>query len=203
MPERAQDSQDTDRDSGPSSPESLASWDRDTLSWKTSALSLLGESTKFSARWPTSGMMRSGRLYPQPPWAPPTDASASSLWPTATVLAWATPKASDGQGGRTTETKGGGNAHIDRQARAWATPSARDHKDTGDLTGSAVRKDGTPRDDTVPRQALTWAGPTPFPFEAQTAQPGPSPAKPLRKMGLNPIFVEWLMGLPCGWTTPP
>src|SRR5690606_28095840 len=30
---------------------------------------------------------------------------------------WATPKASDGTGGRTTATEGGGNVHLDRQAR--------------------------------------------------------------------------------------
>src|SRR5690606_11075413 len=35
----------------------------------------------------------------------------------APLVGWATPKASDGTGGRTTATKGGGNVHLDRQAR--------------------------------------------------------------------------------------
>ena len=39
---------------------------------------------------------------------------------------WATPKATDGSGGRTTETEGGGNAHLDKQAKmaGWPTPMA-------------------------------------------------------------------------------
>lgn len=149
--------------------------------------------------------------------------------------AWATPKASEGQGGRTTLTKGGGNAHFDLQVRtwatpraedgskgsrtlagalreiargvnrdlptdvtAWATPTTRDHKDTGDLSNSMVRQDGTPRDDTVPRQAFTWAGPTPPPSEAPTEPLGSSPPKP-RRRGLNPRFGLWLMGFPVAW----
>ena len=42
------------------------------------------------------------------------------------VSAWATPKASDGEGGRTTKTEGGGNAHLPIQAReaAGSCPSA-------------------------------------------------------------------------------
>src|SRR5690606_30896923 len=35
----------------------------------------------------------------------------------APLAGWATPKASDGTGGRTTATEGGGNVHLDRQAR--------------------------------------------------------------------------------------
>lgn len=35
----------------------------------------------------------------------------------ADLASWATPKASDGSGGRTTETEGGGNVHLDKQAR--------------------------------------------------------------------------------------
>jgi hypothetical protein len=39
-----------------------------------------------------------------------------------TMAGWATPKASDGQGGRTTKTEGGGNAHLDIQARSASGP---------------------------------------------------------------------------------
>jgi len=234
-----------------SSPESLASWDRASLSWRTSQLCLLEGSTQYSERWPTSGTMRNGQLYARPTWVPRTDVSGSSSWPTPrscsamaaeftdeaiaklgdrfpnleTITAsWATPKASDGQGGRTTLTKGGGNAHFDLQVRtwatpraedgergqgskfdglsedvtAWATPTTRDHEDTGDLSNSMVRQDGTQRDDTVPRQAYTWAGPTPPPSEAQTAPSDSSPPKP-RRRGLNPRFGLWLMGFPTTW----
>ena len=43
----------------------------------------------------------------------------------------------------------------------WSTPTTRDHKDTGDLNGSMVRKDGKLRNDTVPRQAFMIGWNTP------------------------------------------
>lgn len=42
----------------------------------------------------------------------------------AALAAWARPKASDGQGGRTVKTKGGGNAHLDIQARGASSTCA-------------------------------------------------------------------------------
>jgi hypothetical protein len=59
----------------------------------------------------------------------------------------------------------------------WATPSARDWKDTGDLEKSRFREDGKERNDTIPRQAAMAGWPTPdtmnvadgTPFETQMA----------------------------------
>lgn len=202
---------------GTSSRASSVKWDRASLSWRTCEPSLLEESTKFSGRWPTSGMMRSGALYAHPTWVPRTDASASSSshgWPTATVTGnhnvkglsptsgdglataaqnWATPRAEDGERGQGSKFDG-----LSEDVTAWATPTTRDHKDTGDLSGSAYRKDGTPRDDTAPRQAQSWAGTTPSPSEAPTAPLGSSPPKP-RRRGLNPRFGLWLMGFSVAW----
>lgn len=198
---------------GTSSRASLVKWDRASLSWKTCEPSLLEESTKFSGRWPTSGTMRSGALYEHPTWAPRIDASASFFWPTVTVddtnnvtrtsgqmqslardtLRWATPRAEDGERGQGSKFDG-----LSEDVRAWATPTTRDHKDTGDLSGSAFRAGGTPRDDTAPRQAQSWAGTTPSPSEAPTAPSDSSPPKP-RRRGLNPRFGLWLMGFPVAW----
>jgi hypothetical protein len=50
-------------DCGLSISESLASYDQSTSLWKTSQLSLEGESTEFSGTWPASGMVRNGKLY--------------------------------------------------------------------------------------------------------------------------------------------
>ena len=49
----------------------------------------------------------------------------TSLQVASQLAAWPTPKASDGDGGRTTSTVGGGNVHLDKTARlsAWATPT--------------------------------------------------------------------------------
>lgn len=43
----------------------------------------------------------------------------------------------------------------------WPTPTTRDHKDTGNLNGSMVRRDGKSRADTVPRMAFLAMWPTP------------------------------------------
>jgi hypothetical protein len=45
---------------------SLANYDPNTLSWKTSQLSLEGESIEFLGTWPASGMVRNGKLYMRP-----------------------------------------------------------------------------------------------------------------------------------------
>jgi len=52
---------------------------------------------------------------------------------TVSLCAWPTPKASDCSGGRTTETTGGGNAHLDKDARlaSWNTPRATDGSNGG------------------------------------------------------------------------
>lgn len=72
--------------SGDARREPLASWDCESGRWlAASGMSsdLFGQSEPFSGRWPTSGMTRSGSLYPLPMSAPRTNGSAcSSLLPT-------------------------------------------------------------------------------------------------------------------------
>ena len=69
---------------------------------------------------------------------------------------------------------------------AWATPTTRDHKDTGDLSASMRRRDGKLRDYTIPRQAF---GMKSNGLNAQMEKPGQ----------LNPAFTRWLMGYPAEW----
>lgn len=68
--------------SGLSSRESLGWFDRATSSWKTSQASLFEDSGTFRAGWPTSGMTRSGQLYPRAPWVRHTCDGECSLLPT-------------------------------------------------------------------------------------------------------------------------
>lgn len=49
----------------------------------------------------------------------------------------------------------------DNGCSGWPTPTTRDHKDTGDLSNSMIRKDGKSRMDTVPRQEFMAGWPTP------------------------------------------
>lgn len=63
-PEKEQESQESGRDCGPSSPGSLARFNRHTSSWKTAQCSLFGGLELFSGTWPRWGLMRAGELFP-------------------------------------------------------------------------------------------------------------------------------------------
>jgi hypothetical protein len=62
----------------------FASWDSESGQWLDAfgtSGDLFGQSEPFSGRWPTSGSMHRGSLYPRLTSAPPTSASASSSSP--------------------------------------------------------------------------------------------------------------------------
>jgi len=105
------------------------------------------------------------------------------------VSAWATPKASDGEGGRTTKTEGGGNAHLPIQAResaSWATPR---------VTANGGRGFGT-RERMARARLEDQACGTPSGATQNCA------SAPTAKRGaLAPEFVFWLMGFPAEWVS--
>lgn len=68
-----------------SSRESLASWDRTSLCWRTSQRCLLEEWARYSEPFPISGSMRNGQVFPRAPWALHTCDTECSLWPTPTA----------------------------------------------------------------------------------------------------------------------
>lgn len=193
MPGRARDSRGSGRDSGTNTPEPFARWDRATSSWRTSELSLLGDSTPFSGRWPTSGTMRSGVCTAQPTWAPRTAGTGPGFWPTpkasdvnqdrrtdasafrekdrpnsGSSLAidsrmWSTPRAEDGERGQASQHDG-----LMEDVRDWATPSTRDWKDTPGMATTGTNPDGSTRQrlDQLPRQAVAKAWGTPVAADA-------------------------------------
>ena len=69
----------------------------------------------------------------------------------ADLTGWPTAKASDGSGGRTTETAGGGNAHLDREVRLAGWPTCRQtdgEKNVRSMEGSLseIARKGSPQD---------------------------------------------------------
>ena len=78
-------------DYGPSLPVLLASYNRDTQSWKTSQTSLVATADdgldEFLETWPRSGMTRNGIAYQLPRLALTTTEIGSGLWPTPTATA--------------------------------------------------------------------------------------------------------------------
>lgn len=145
-------------------------------------------------------MTRNGTSFPLPPLVPPTDANASGSWPTPTASLgdkaglvtpskgreggtlveavsarlWPTPTRSDGGGGPGNSGRSGG-PNLRTAVKMWPTPTTRDHKDAA----TPYLRDGVVQTDTLGR-VLRLENPT--------------------GGGLNPTWVEWLMGFPLGWT---
>ena len=180
LPEREQESPGQDRDSGVSLLGSLARFDRDSYSWKTPQLSLLGGSEPFSEIWPRWGLMRDGVCWEQmkPPSRLIAERSRSATrgiesgsWvadraPTPTVCGNYNRKGAS-------PTSGDGLATWVRQR--LPTPRCHDAKVMGPSE--------------LNRNSVRLAAMVKWPKESQ--QPGGP---------LNPEWVEWLMGWPIGWT---
>ncbi len=123
------------------------------------------------------------------------------------IASWATPRASmadrGGDSGSAQRQEQGPNPGLKDQANQWATPSARDQKsDSSQMSGTELYgTKGRP----LSRQAAidsqiglpVETTPTPGPTSSHTF---PVLPRLLQRRKLNPSFVEWLMGLPVGWT---
>lgn len=159
-------------------PGSFAKYSPMERSWKTRQSSLLGGLESFSETWPRWGSMLDGECLPLTPWVPPTSASASGSWPT--------PAAHEYEGNaepivrrREREKAKGRNGNgfgltLGQAVKLWGTPTARDHKDSGNCSN-------VPDNGLLGRMAKSWSG--------TTDQPG----------SLAPEFHLWLMGWPEGW----
>lgn len=107
---------------------------------------------------------------------------------------WLMPSANEDAAGRP-----GANMQqmLAQQARAWATPNARDQKGGGhNLKGRTDKLDyqittlSTHRDPEIP------------PGEISTPSSNPPSAPMTSRRQLNPVFVAWLMGWPTWWVRP-
>ena len=175
--------------SGPRSSDLLASYDRNTSSWRTSQHCLLaqvnGEAdglAEFSETWPSAGMMRNGKTFRRQPWALPIAESASGLWPTPSksdpMLESMTSSAKDPHVTKNgTVRNGPSNLGLPGMVRLWPTPTSTMHK--GSSPAALTRKDGQDRS----RDRLDH-------FLQSVEGSG----------ALNPTWVEWLMGFPTGHT---
>jgi hypothetical protein len=223
-----------DRAYGQSTPELLAKFDPDTLSWRTQQLCLDGALQQFSETWPRSGLMRNGTAYLLPPLVRLTDETELGLLPMPTAgdakdsgsrntpSSKAHPGVSltdairaDGGTGRMWPTPTTRDAETPKKAMRgrgslargqewmpplavavtmWPTPTAKDGHATGTMGRNAQ---GSPplRQMVASPAARDWRS------GRGRSENGHTPQLPEQVGGqLNPTWVEWLMGLPLGWT---
>lgn len=189
--------------SGSSTPASLASYDRDTRSWKTSELLLDGGSMPYSGALPKSGTMRNGRIYAPPMSERPTGGKESGLWPT--------PRAQDSKHGAATDFEIMDPNHLllhvaIARRSLWPTPAARDWR-SGCASQETLDRNSRPLNEVVrlwptPRTAGMCGGTGNW----EQLKEKCTDLAEARAMGagnggqLNPTWVEWLMGYPLGWT---
>ena len=172
---------------GLSSPESFASYDHATSSWKTSQYSLLEGLTEFSEAWPKWGTMRNGSVYQLPPLVRRISDGECSLLPTPSASQYGS-----NQGGKAGRV---GRVRYSLQTMArhdlWPTPVAKDAQ--GARNATSVRQPGSKHND---GKTLTDAVILSGDATLEETERGN------RVVGgaLNPRWVEWLMGFPVGWT---
>jgi hypothetical protein len=178
---------------GPSSPGSLAWYDRASCSWRTWQLCLDGEWDEFSATWPRSGLMRNGIAFRLLPLALPIFGIESFCWPT--------PQASDiyTESLPVRKNRQAGGMNLGQAVRCYPTPRASLWL-SGEASDETFAKNSRSLNEVIARLY-----PTPRADSRDNAG-GSNSRRIAKERGtyigrkLNPLFVEWLMGFPLGWT---
>jgi hypothetical protein len=176
---------------------SFTKYDPDTSLWKTHQCSLLGDLEEFSETWPQWGLMRDGECWEQRTLEHRIRGTGFGLSPNG-VDSFHTPNTTglDGVSPKqngielknnrfvgtslTTGTKFGAklsDAVNLEMKRKWPTPQVSDSKDRGNLSNPSIQR----RIEIGKQVNLQMC-------VSQTSGQ------------LSPMFVEWLMGWPQGWT---
>ena len=165
-------SQENEADFGEKWPESLAKYDPNTHSWRTHQCLLFGEGQESLATLPNWGMTLNGGLYPRPIAEQIISAREFGFSPDG-ITTFHTPC--------TTGLDGGSNSRraLKKKAEKFPTPDANIGKRGTQQEWTAKRKSGHSAQYTL-NQAVRDS-------IQQTGK-------------LNPVWVEWLMGWPLGWT---
>ena len=166
----------------------LANYDPGTQSWKMSVdICPSGEPTSLPTL-PPSGMTRNGALFQQPAWERLTDATASSSWPTPTAVT----RPMEGNV-RLYRAKVEAGEMTEAEAEAILGKSVWEAQGKLKAQWPTLRAAlGDARNHTVYERSLDK--PQNLENRVGAADPSTIGGK------LNPMWVEWLMGFPLGWT---
>ena len=182
--EKAQELTENEAECGEKWRGSFTKYNPDSCSWKTHQCSLLGDLDEFLETWPRWGLMRHGECWEQQTLEQTIRGTESGLSPNG-VDSFHTPN--------TTGLDGGSNSRkaLKKKMEQWPTPC---------LPGNG----GTNGKTKLKKMLAQYPTPT-----CHNAKEGDYPAEHSRKTPslathaggkLNPMWVEWLMGWPLGWT---
>ncbi len=187
----------------------VGSWNPITQRMEGQQIGLFVTSTPYLGRFPNSGSMRNGSLFPRPEWGPITAEKESSYWPTATgrkpdtrgadlqeATLWATPNTPNGGrrlspkdvANRGATDKGKRQVPLDMEVEYWSTPKVA----PGLYTRDQGRK-GAERQ-TLEGEAATW--PTPATRDYRSPN-----SKSYQERG-GGVKGEQLANATSFWTTP-
>ena len=171
LPDAGQASKGPGRVFGGSSLGSLGNYDPATSSLRTSQLSLLEDLTGSLSILPRSGSMRNGTVYRHQPLAPLTGGTGSGSSRIPTPTVGDSKSAANATAGRLDpDSKHHSGTTLTDFIRMWPTPR------TSDTNGPGRHGQGG------------------LDLRTAVAETSPSGGQ------LNPMWVEWLMGFPLGWT---
>ena len=203
--EKAQDLTESDQECGITWRGWLAKYDHNTFSWRTAQCSLLEDLNESLVTLPRSGMTRNGLLWELPMLEQTTKGTESGL-----SESWPTPDANCGKRGTqpnwTPKRKSGQPAQytINQAVRdKWPTPRSCSAMAATITPESAWNEKRNPNLETIVGQRMF---PTPTAHNAKecnapSEQNRNTPTLATHAGGkLNPMWVEWLMGWPLGWT---
>lgn len=170
---------------GSSTSASFASYDPASCSWRTSQLSVLGDSPLYSGAWPRAGMMRSGIASQRSPLAPLTAVIASSSWRGKLLPTPSAQSYGSNQGGAAGREGQPTRYSLDSMAKhgLLPTPTVVDSKDGRNLTAGRTRENPKHHAGTTLSDVAWTLG-----AEGIGGQ-------------LHPRFCEWMMGFESEWTT--
>lgn len=179
---------------------SFAKYDRELCLWKTRQCSLLAGLDEFSETWPKWGLMLGGAAYRLPTPFFLREIRAYITAAKESGLRLPTPRSQEP--GRTSNGYGRGLAEMlegNEQIERLSTPRASDGKKGG------PNQHGSKGDLLLQSAVARLATPTARDWKSGKASQATMEhnSRPLSEQiggKLNPMWVEWLMGWPIGWT---
>ena len=176
--------------------ESFGKWDQDGCCWRTYQASLLtGTLEPLSGSFPKSGMTASGTAYLLLPLVPRSCVGAGGVLPAPQTTD------SDPNGGppnknaNTTRWQGVNSLGQMAKTGMWPTPR------TSSGGGNKSIGVNAPYRPALVQAVKLWPAPKARDWKHSAPHGDGGPDLPVAAGGqLNPTWVEWLMGLPLGWT---